>query len=184
MVSKWILFAISIMVTPGFILAQDKRATTMRLENKQQTSEASAGQFMVATRQLTLKAAYTLTEAARAKATAMGRQVSIAVVDQSGVTILLSRGDGVGPHNTEAARRKAYTALSTKTSTFTLARNAKANRDSENLAFLPELLLLGGGVPLWHNGDLVGSIGVAGGGSAENDHIIAQSANSMLPELL
>ena len=66
----------------------------------------------------------------------------------------------MGPHNTEAARRKAYTALSTKTATLTLARNAKMSRDSENLAFLPELLLLGGGVPLWHNNIIVGSIGV------------------------
>lgn len=126
--------------------------------------------------QLTLKAAYALAETARVKANAMGKQVSIAIVDQSGVSIFISRGDGVGPHNTEAARRKAYTALSTKTGTLTLARNVKTNRDSENLAFLPELLLLGGGVPLWHENTIVGSIGVAGGGSAENDDLIARSA--------
>jgi len=37
-------------------------------------------------------------------------------------------------------------------------------------------LLLGGGVPIWHNNVIIGAIGVAGGGSAENDDLIARSA--------
>jgi uncharacterized protein GlcG (DUF336 family) len=41
---------------------------------------------------------------------------------------------------------------------------------------LPELLLLGGGVPVWKDGNLVGSIGVSGGGGSENDHNIAVKA--------
>ncbi|RIY09056.1 heme-binding protein [Hymenobacter rubripertinctus] len=47
----------------------------------------------------------------RAKAATFNKQVSVAVVDAGSQTILLTRGDGVGPHNTEAARRNAYTAL-------------------------------------------------------------------------
>ena len=143
---------------------------------KEESQAMVINSYLATSNQLTLKAAYALAEAARAKATAMGKQVSIAIVDQSGVSVYISRGDGVGPHNTEAARRKAYTALSTKTSTLTLARSAKTSRDSENLSSLPELLLLGGGVPLWHENTIVGSIGVAGGGSAENDDLIARSA--------
>jgi uncharacterized protein GlcG (DUF336 family) len=169
-------FIVYIFLTlPIAVLAQDgghnKNGTA-----KQKPQAVSINQYLATDTQLTLKAAYALAEAARAKATAMGKQVSIAILDRSGVSIFISRGDGVGPHNTEAARRKAYTALSTKTGTLTLARNAKANRDSENLAFLPELLLLGGGVPLWHENIIVGSIGVAGGGSAENDDLITRSA--------
>jgi uncharacterized protein GlcG (DUF336 family) len=163
------------MALPMAVFAQDD--WHKRNDSAQQEPQAvSINQYLATNNQLTLKAAYALAEAARAKANAMGKQVSIAIVDQSGVSIFISRGDGVGPHNTEAARRKAYTALSTKTGTLTLARNAKANRDSENLAFLPELLLLGGGIPLWHENIIVGSIGVAGGGSAENDDLIARSA--------
>lgn len=141
-----------------------------------QEKTVSTDQLLLPGNRLSLDAAFALTKAARTTAAAMGKQVSIAIVDQSGVLILLSAGDGVGPHNTEAARRKAYTALSTKTSTLTLGRSAKSNPDSENLANLPELLLLGGGVPLWHHDRVVGSIGVAGGGGAENDHLIARSA--------
>jgi uncharacterized protein GlcG (DUF336 family) len=163
------------MALPVAVFAQNV-GPKMNDSAKQESHAVSINQYLATNSQLTLKAAYTLAESARAKATAMGKQVSIAIVDQSGVSVFISRGDGVGPHNTEAARRKAYTALSTKTGTLTLARNAKANPDSENLAFLPELLLLGGGVPLWHKNIIVGSIGIAGGGSAENDDLIARSA--------
>ena len=163
------------MTLPTAVLAQEggyKKNDSARKEPR----AVSVSPYLAANSQLTLKAAYTLADAARATATAMGKQVSIAIVDQSGVSVLMTRGDGVGPHNTEAARRKAYTALSTKTGTLTLARKAKKNPDSENLAFLPELLLLGGGVPLWHENMIIGGIGVAGGGSAENDDLIARSA--------
>jgi len=139
-------------------------------------------QFFTTNTQLTLKAAYALTEIARNKANSLGKQVSIAILDQSGITILISRGDQVGPHNTEAARRKAYTALSTKTATLALARKARQEHDSENLAYLPELLLLGGGVPLWYDNKIIGSIGVAGGGGAENDHLIASFTSNSITE--
>ena len=106
----------------------------------------------------------------------MNRNVSVAILDASGVTILLVKNDSVGVHNTEASRRKAYTALSTKTATFQLMRNAAENTDANNLNTLPELLLLGGGVPIWHNHNLIGAIGVSGGGSGENDDSIAKQA--------
>lgn len=163
------------MAFPMSALCQDRGFKEIDSEKQEQRALATQ-QYLAPKNELTLKAAYALAENARAKANAMGKQVSIAIVDQSGVSIFISRGDGVGPHNTEAARRKAYTAVSTKTGTLTLARNAKSNRDSENLAFLPELLLLGGGVPLWHENVIVGGIGIAGGGSAENDDLIARSS--------
>lgn len=107
-------------------------------------------------------------------ASKMNKNVSVAVVDLSGVTILLAKNDSVGVHNTEASRRKAYTALSTKTATFQLMRNAANNKDAHNLNTMPELLLLGGGVPIWHNNNLIGAIGISGGGSGENDDSIAK----------
>lgn len=129
---------------------------------------------------LTYEAASVLADRAMEKANELGKTVSIAVLDASGNIILLIRGDQVGVHNTEAARRKAYTALSTKTSTLELLQKARNNPLTENLNTLSELLLLSGGTPIWYNGHVVGSIGVAGGGSAENDDLIAKSAT--LPE--
>lgn len=117
-----------------------------------------------------------LAEQANLEANKIGKKVSIAVLNNSGITILLLKGDGVGPHNTEASRRKAYTALSTKTPSFVLMKNAENSSSAKNLNTLPELLLLGGGMPIWSNGELIGSIGISGGGSGENDHSIAQKA--------
>ena len=135
----------------------------------------TAENYTITSEQLSLKAAFQITEQARLAATALGKNVTIAVLDASGQIIMLTRGETVGPHNTEAARRKAYTALSTKTPTLLLSRNARSNPDTQNLATLPELLLLSGGYPLWHNDHVIGSIGVAGGGSPENDDSIAKS---------
>jgi uncharacterized protein GlcG (DUF336 family) len=126
---------------------------------------------------LTLKAAFEIAARATQSASSFDKNVSIAVLDASGTTLLLIKGDGVGPHNTEAARRKAFTALSTKTPTLVLLRNAESNVDTKNLNSLPELLLLSGGVPLWYKGNVIGSIGVAGGGSPENDDLIAKAAS-------
>ncbi|MBG6062874.1 uncharacterized protein GlcG (DUF336 family) [Flavobacterium sp. CG_9.1] len=135
----------------------------------------TAENYTITSEQLSLKAAFQITKQARLAATALGKNVTIAVLDASGQIIMLTRGETVGPHNTEAARRKAYTALSTKTPTLLLSRNARLNPDTQNLAILPELLLLSGGYPLWHNDQVIGSIGVAGGGSPENDDSIAKS---------
>lgn len=164
----WIL---CLLLIPGLGLAQT-RAT--------KTGTALAPGYLTATSQLTLQAALEMSARAQAKAATLGKQVSVAVVDASGQTIVLLRGDGVGPHNTEAARRKAYTALSTKTATLALSRNARTNPDTQNLNTLPELLLLSGGVPLLHNGQVIGGIGVAGGGSPDNDDLIGKAA--ALPE--
>lgn len=117
-----------------------------------------------------------LAEQVQIEAQKLNSNVSIAVLNNSGVTILLLNGDDVGPHNTEASRRKAYTALSTKTPSFELMQKASANSTAQNLNTLPELLLLGGGVPIGKNGKLIGSIGVSGAGGGQNDHNVAQNA--------
>ena len=133
--------------------------------------------YVEASYQLTQNAAFELLNRAAKKAATLNKKVSIAILDNAGNTILIVKGDGMGPHNTEAARRKAYTALSTKTSTLNLLRNANSNEDTRNLNTLPELLLLSGGSPVWYKGMVRGSIGVAGGGSPENDDAIARSCS-------
>lgn len=53
-----------------------------------------------------------------------------------------------------------------------------------NLANLPELLLLGGGVPIYHNGKIIGAIGIAGGGSPENDDLIGKAARILDADII
>ena len=117
-----------------------------------------------------------LADAAIASCHAIGREAVVAVVDRGGNLIALQRGDDIGPHNIAAAQRKAFTALSTKTSTATLADRAVTDPSSRNLLTIPELLLLGGGMPLRVGDAVIGGIGVAGSGGAANDERCATDA--------
>lgn len=153
---------------PTLLFAQSKE--TASKNNPTITS------FVKSVDNLTLDAAIELAKRVTTKATSLDKKVTIAILDASGETILIYRGDGVGPHNTEAARRKAFTSLSTKTASLLLLRNAASNPDAQNLNTLPELLLLSGGTPIYYNKNIIGSIGVAGGGSAENDDMLSKEA--------
>lgn len=142
---------------------------------------ASADQ-VVQRNDVSLAIANDLLNAALAACHADGRTGVAAIVDRGGNLVALQRDDNVGPHNTLAAQRKAYTALSTKTPTRLLAERARSTPDAENLNTLHELLLLGGGVPLLFEGQVIGAIGVAGAGGAATDEGCALAAiNKILP---
>jgi uncharacterized protein GlcG (DUF336 family) len=111
---------------------------------------------------------------------AMPCTAAFAVLDHGGNPILIQRDTRIGPHNADAARRKAYTALSTKSATRPLAEKARQNPEAANLNTLPELLLLGGGVPLYEGQALVGAVGVAGaGGAAQDDQCAVEAATTL-----
>ncbi len=137
---------------------------------------SASAQYFTKSFDLNQAGALKLAEQAKLEAQKLDKNVSVAVLNASGVTLLLLKGDNVGPHNTEASRRKAYTALSTKIPSFELMQKAASDPTAQNLNTLPELLLLGGGVPIWKDGELVGSIGVSGAGGGESDHNVAQKA--------
>ncbi|MCU0093012.1 heme-binding protein [Pseudomonas koreensis] len=101
---------------------------------------------------------------------------TVSVLDRGGNLLVTLRGDGIGPHNTAASQRKAYTALSTKTPTRLFAERARSNPETANLNTLDELLLLGGGIPLFAGKELVGAMGVAGAGGGEQDENCAIKA--------
>lgn len=135
-----------------------------------------SAQYVENTSSLNQAGAIKLADQAIIEAQKIDKNVSVAVLNNSGVTLLLLKADNVGVHNTEASRRKAYTAVSTKTPSFDLMKKAAADATAQNLNTLPELLLLGGGVPIWDGQKLVGSIGVSGAGGGENDHNVAKNA--------
>lgn len=138
---------------------------------------AAATDAQVAQRKdVTLTLANNLATASLAACHAQGRTAVVAVVDRGGNLVAVQRDDNVGPHNTQAAQRKAYTALSTKTATRLLAERARSTPDTENLNTVNELLLLGGGVPLLVEGEVIGAIGVAGAGGAAFDEGCAVAA--------
>ncbi len=133
---------------------------------------------------VTLKLTNDLLNATLAACHSDGKTAVAAVVDRGGNLVAVQRDDNVGPHNTLAAQRKAFTALSTKTPTRLLSERARNNPEAENLNTLDELLLLGGGVPLKVGDQVIGAIGVAGAGGAEVDEGCAlQGIAHVLPNL-
>ena len=131
---------------------------------------------------VSLALANELIGAALAACQAEGRSAVAVVVDRGGNLVAVQRGDSVGPHNTDAAVRKAFTALSTKSPTRQLAANVRANPDSQNLNTVGALLLIGGGVPLKLGSEVIGAIGVGGAGGAVQDEACAlQAIAQVLP---
>lgn len=142
---------------------------------------ASSGSQVAQRKDVTLALANNLVTASLAACHAQGRTAVVAVVDRGGNLVAVQRDDNVGPHNTLAAQRKAYTALSTKTPTAMLAERARTSPEAQNLNTVNELLLLSGGVPLQvEGGEVIGAIGVAGAGGAAFDEGCALTAISKI----
>ena len=89
--------------------------------------------------------------------------VSAVVVDRAGEVIVAMRADGAGPHTMENARRKAYTALSFRTSTTAYAkRYAENNPVVHQQVTLPNVIAIPGGLPVKVGEDVIGGVGVSG----------------------
>jgi uncharacterized protein GlcG (DUF336 family) len=105
-----------------------------------------------------------------------GYRVSVAVVDRSGVLKVLLRDDGTGPHTVSSSTRKAYTAASLGSPTSALAATVAGNPEAEGLRQMdPQLLILGGGLPIVVNDVVVGGIGVGGAPGGQLDEACAQA---------
>ncbi|MEQ6887939.1 heme-binding protein [Halomonas sp. CS7] len=131
---------------------------------------------------LSLELANRLVDSTLEACHADGRTAVVAAVDRGGNLVALQRDDNIGPHNTVAAQRKAFTSLSTGTTSRALSRIARDDPESANLNTLDELLLLGGGVPLTVDGEVIGALGVAGaGGSAIDEGCALSAIEDVLP---
>jgi uncharacterized protein GlcG (DUF336 family) len=95
--------------------------------------------------------------------------VTIAIVDDSGAALLLERMDGAGPISAEVAMGKARTSAATRRPT-----KFWEDRTKERPAFLTFPsggVLFQGGLPIMHQGECVGAIGVSGVQSHEDEQI-------------
>ena len=94
--------------------------------------------------------------------------VTIAIVDDSGAALLLDRMDGAGPISAKVAMDKALTSALTRRPT-----KFWEDRTKERPAFLtfPAGAMFQGGLPLMHQGECVGAIGVSGVQSHEDEQI-------------
>lgn len=109
----------------------------------------------VTTRSLAFETANQLALEAAQACRKQGYQVSVSVVDRNGNILAMLRDPLAGAHTLEVSRQKAYTAATFQTAT-------TAMQDFDALRFAPEVLLVGGGVPIKVGGHFYGAIGVSG----------------------
>lgn len=125
---------------------------------------------------LTASDAAKMMAACKAEAARHKWQVCIAIVDEGGYLLALERMDGALLATPEAATGKARTAaLMRKPSRF---MEERVNSRPAYLRF-PCIMPVIGGVPIIHEGECVGGIGVAGVQSDEDEQVAQAGASAL-----
>ncbi|WP_398472132.1 heme-binding protein [Tardiphaga sp.] len=103
-----------------------------------------------------------------------GYKVSITIVDKAGNVAAQLRGDGTNPHTMEFSRLKAWTS---RTRGQTSLEFMKVTADPANayLRQIPNVVAVGGGVPIKAGNEIIGAIGVSGAPGGEKDEVCANA---------
>ena len=126
---------------------------------------------------LNLDTAQKLASEALNKCAADGYSVSVSVVDAFGLTRVQLRADKAGPHTLESSRKKAFTSASMGRPTADFANLIKEKPQLAGLRNMdPNILMLGGGLPIKADGQKLGGIGVGGAPGGHLDQACAQAA--------
>ncbi len=115
-------------------------------------------------------------EAAADEAQRNGWNVVIAVVDDGGHLMYLQR-EKVQLGSIDVAITKAKTALMFRRPTSFWEKTVAEGR--QGYLALRDMLPIEGGIPLEHNGEIVGAIGVSGVKSSEDGQIALAGANAL-----
>jgi uncharacterized protein GlcG (DUF336 family) len=124
----------------------------------------------VTSHNISFEIAKQIADAAYVDCQARGGTVAIHIIDGSGNTVVSYRADGSRPHIYEVAYEKAFTAMSFQRPSSQLADDlASGNIGRTQQADFPNMVLLGGGLPIMVNDETVGGVGVAGLPGAQSE---------------
>src|SRR5258707_3641884 len=122
----------------------------------------AAAQTLVTESALSTDAAIEVARAALAYCRKEGQKVSVVVVDHAGRAKVSLRDDGAAPHTAEHSFRKAYTALSYKTTSADVGkRSAEAKGAAIGPQLLPNMTTSAGGVPVQAGNVTLGAVGAS-----------------------
>jgi uncharacterized protein GlcG (DUF336 family) len=127
-----------------------------------------------AVKMMTPETALKAAQAALKKCRGDGFQVTVAVVDRSGVPQVVLRDRFAGPHTVTMAVDKAWTAVSFRTSTAELAQATQPGSAQSGVRNRPRVAAVAGGLMIESGGSLVGGIGVSGAPGGDRDDVCAQ----------
>lgn len=126
-------------------------------------------------KKLTLEIADKLIDAVNEKAKEMGVNAVCAVSNSEGNIIAVKCMDDSYIASYDIAVNKAFTVTALKMSTITLKPMAQPGQPLYGIQFTNngKIVIFGGGDPLYHNGKIVGGLGVSGG-TEEQDTILSE----------
>lgn len=127
---------------------------------------------------LSLEAARKISAAAEAEAAKNKWTVVIAIVDEGGHLISLSRIDGTQTGSVDVAIKKARTAAGFKRASKVFEDAIAGGRNA--ILGLDNALGLEGGLPLIYNGQIIGAIGVSGVTSQQDGVVAKAGADALL----
>lgn len=127
---------------------------------------------------LTLDAAKTIAEHAEQEAIRNGWPVVVAIVDDGGHLLYLARLDDTQVGSVEVAIQKARCALAFKRPTKVWEEAVAGGRTA--VVALPGVVPIEGGLPLIHEGRVIGAIGVSGVRSAQDGQIAQAGAQALV----
>lgn len=112
-----------------------------------------------------------------------GYKVSVVIVDKAGNVAASLRGDGTPPHTMEFGRLKAYTAR-TRGQTSLEFKNLTDKPESAFLKQIPNVVAVGGGVPIKAGNEVIGAVGVSGAPGGEKDEACALAGIAKVSDAL
>ncbi len=143
----------------------------------------AAAQLSVRT-DLSYAMAKTIADTTMEQCVADNLQVSIHVIDSSGDTIVALRGEGTRAFTFDNSYEKAYTAMAfERPSAEMQAEYAEGNPTRAQQADFPHVVMIGGGVPIFADGEVVGSIGISGATSSATDVCVQAGINAVAAQL-
>jgi len=132
-------------------------------------------QAVINERSLSTDAAIEAATAALKRCRQDGYQVAVTVLDQAGRTKAVVSDDRGRLHTVEHSLRKAYTALTYRTSSAEYGQRVAATPTAAGTLHLEKITTAAGGLPIRAGNDVVGAIGVSGSPGGDKDEVCAKA---------
>ena len=119
--------------------------------------------------------------AAEKKAAEIGQPMNIAVADAGGNLVAHVRMDGAWVGSVDISIKKSFTSRAFDIVTKDLATHSQSGGQFFGIHASNDgkIMIFAGGIPLKHNGKVIGAIGVSGG-SGDQDHAVAEAGAAAL----
>jgi uncharacterized protein GlcG (DUF336 family) len=140
-------------------------------------------QSVLVEKNVSMKMVQMIIDASIEQCTKDGYKVSVVVVDNAGTVRGSMRGDGTSPATMEFARKKAYTAR-VRNQTSLEFMTLTDNPANAGLRQIPDVVAIGGGVPIKIAAVAIGAVGVSGAPGGEKDEVCAMAGIAKISEFL